>query len=189
MDDELSDTVNFRNTVSPQSRRVELTENFGPNTERCIDEGIVLDRSVSFSEQSAASGQSAASEMTATPLHRKDLKIRPNTANMLWFSGLRGAVAYACVRTFPDNLGHQKDFTMTTMAIVLVTVFLLGGTTELALTSLKINVGVDEEKFMKDSLREPVVSSAISNFGEKQKVLSTTFSCSALHLLTNCILR
>ena len=34
-----------------------------------------------------------------TPQARGDLKILPNVAHMLWFSGLRGAVAYACVKT------------------------------------------------------------------------------------------
>jgi NhaP-type Na+/H+ or K+/H+ antiporter len=34
-----------------------------------------------------------------TPFQRRDLKIQPHTAHVLWFSGLRGAVAYACVRT------------------------------------------------------------------------------------------
>jgi sodium/hydrogen exchanger 8 len=151
----------FQNDNSQHSRHPELSEGLDPNFRRYIDEGMVLDqRTKSFSEQSAAS------EITATPLRKKDLKIRSKTANMMWFTGLRGAVAYACVRTFPDTLGHQKDFTMTTMAIVLITVFLLGGTTEMTLNFLQINIGVDEETYMKKSLREPVVSSAITNFGE-----------------------
>jgi len=108
--------------------------------------------------------QSDLTEVTATPLRRKDLKIRPNVAGFMWFSGLRGAVSYACVRTFPDTLGHQKDFTMTTMAIVLITVFLLGGTTELALKIFKIDTGVDEQTYMRETLREPIVSSKIRNF-------------------------
>ncbi|KAL3912607.1 MAG: hypothetical protein SGILL_006815, partial [Bacillariaceae sp.] len=115
-------------------------------------------RAMSFSDQSVNTVD------TATPWERKDLKIRWNTVNMLWFSGLRGAVAYACVRTFPDNLGHQKDFAMTTMAVVLITVFLLGTTTELALSWFKIDVGVDEKKYMQAYVREPIVSNGITNF-------------------------
>jgi NhaP-type Na+/H+ or K+/H+ antiporter len=115
-------------------------------------------RTMSFTDQSVSTVD------TATPWERKDLKIRWNTANMLWFSGLRGAVAYACVRTFPNNLGHQKDFAMTTMAVVLITVFLLGSTTELALNWCKIDVGVDEKKYMQSYVREPIVSNAITNF-------------------------
>lgn len=41
---------------------------------------------------------SVLSSQTLTPVARKDLKIRNGTANMLWFSGLRGAVAYACAK-------------------------------------------------------------------------------------------
>ncbi|KAL3909690.1 MAG: hypothetical protein SGILL_007988, partial [Bacillariaceae sp.] len=115
-------------------------------------------RTMSFSDQSVNTVD------TATPWERKDLKIRWNTVNMMWFSGLRGAVAYACVRTFPDTLGHQKDFAMTTMAVVLITVFLLGSTTELALSWFKIDVGVDEKKYMQSYVREPIVSNAITTF-------------------------
>ena len=50
------------------------------------------------------------------------------------------------------------------MALVVITVFLLGGTTEIALSVLKINVGVDEETYIQESLREPVVSNAVTNF-------------------------
>jgi NhaP-type Na+/H+ or K+/H+ antiporter len=120
-------------------------------------------RTMSFSDQSINTVD------TATPWERKDLKIRWNTVNMLWFSGLRGAVAYACVRTFPDTLGHQKDFAMTTMAVVLITVFLLGSTTELALSWFNIDVGVDEKKYMQSYVREPIVSNGLTNF-ERQYI-------------------
>lgn len=89
-------------------------------------------------------------EGTRTPQSRQDLKIHWNTAHMLWFSGLRGAVAYACAKTFPNNLGNRTPFVITTMVIVLVTVFLLGGTTEIALDALDIDVDVDEEEYMKN---------------------------------------
>ncbi|KAL7581310.1 hypothetical protein ACA910_006074 [Epithemia clementina (nom. ined.)] len=79
----------------------------------------------------------------------EDLKIPPNTAHMVWFSGLRGAVAYACVRSFPNTFGHADEFTMTTMIVVLVSVFGLGSTTECMLNLLHIPMNVDE-----DSIRE-----------------------------------
>jgi NhaP-type Na+/H+ or K+/H+ antiporter len=45
--------------------------------------------------------QSDITELTATPLRRKDLKIRPNVAGFMWFSGLRGAVSVSlCVFLF-----------------------------------------------------------------------------------------
>lgn len=106
-------------------------------------------------------------EVTATPMTRKDLKIRANTCAMVWYSGLRGAVSYACVRSFPEESDYRLDFIMTTMALVLITVFLLGGTTELALSCLNINVGVDEDTYMRENLNEPVVSNAITNFEKR----------------------
>jgi NhaP-type Na+/H+ or K+/H+ antiporter len=78
----------------------------------------------------------------------RDLKIPAKTAHMLWFSGLRGAVAYACVRSFPDTFHHDDEFTVTTMVIVLITVFGLGSTTESALNFLNIEMNVDETKYM-----------------------------------------
>lgn len=119
--------------------------------------GVLGHRTQSFSDQSVAT------EVTATPWQSKDLKIRDNTTHMLWFCGLRGAVAYACVRTFPDDLGHRKDFAMTTMAIILITVFVLGLSTECALSWFNIDVGVDEKKYMQSYLREPIASNALIN--------------------------
>jgi NhaP-type Na+/H+ or K+/H+ antiporter len=91
---------------------------------------------------------------TLTPKVRQDLKIHSKTAHMLWFSGLRGAVAYACVRSFPDTFGHQREFIITTMVIVLVTVFALGGTTEMVLNHLEIESNVDEDGYMEDWHRQ-----------------------------------
>lgn len=91
---------------------------------------------------------------TLTPRVSRDLKIHNKTAHMLWFSGLRGAVAYACVRSFPDTFGNRNEFVMTTMVIVLVTVFALGGTTEVMLNRLQIESDIDEERYMADWHRE-----------------------------------
>lgn len=104
---------------------------------------------------------------TATPLTRKDLKIRANTCAMVWYSGLRGAVSYACSRSFPTDSAYKLDFIMTTMALVVITVFFLGGTTELALSFLNIDVGVDEDTYMRESLKEPLVSNKITNFEKR----------------------
>jgi hypothetical protein len=57
---------------------------------------------------------------------------------------------------------------MTTMAIVLITVYIMGGTTETALNKLKIPTGVDEDQYMAERLREPVVPNALRNFGENE---------------------
>jgi hypothetical protein len=68
--------------------------------------------------------------------------------------------------SFPNTFNHQKDFIMTTMAIVLITVYIMGGTTEAALNALKIPTGVDEDQYMAERLREPVIPNAVRNFGE-----------------------
>jgi len=86
--------------------------------------------------------------ISSTPCTRKDLKVRNNTAHMLWFSGLRGAVAYACAKTFPNVYGKRSDFVSTTTAIVFFTVFTFGCTTEWALKKLGIEMNCDEELYM-----------------------------------------
>ena len=68
--------------------------------------------------------------------------IPKNTQHMVWFSGLRGAVAYVCALIFPNENGHREDFIVTTMVIVLVTVFVMGGLTDPMLRYLGIPTGV-----------------------------------------------
>ena len=48
----------------------------------------------------------------------------------------------------PDTLGNQDTFTVATMAIVLITVFALGSTTETMLSYWDIQTGVDEDEYM-----------------------------------------
>jgi len=102
--------------------------------------------------------------LSLTNPFRKDLKIHMKTAHMLWFSGLRGAVAYACANMFPNTFGHRPQFIVVTMMIVLVTVFLLGGTTEMALRILKIDINVDEEKYMEANYNEPPIMGIFARF-------------------------
>ena len=110
--------------------------------------------------------------VTHTLEARKDQKIQVNTANMLWFSGLRGAVAYACVKSFPNTFGHQKEFMATTMANILITVFVFGGTTELVLKLLKIQVDVDEDNYIEKFLRADPLTGFIHNLGKSLLILS-----------------
>lgn len=100
---------------------------------------------------------------TLTLEARRDQTIQSSTANMLWFSGLRGAVAYACAKSFPDTFGHSQDFMATTMALVLITVFVFGGTTELVLKLLKIEVDVDEDSYMNTFLRDDPLTGFVHN--------------------------
>jgi len=119
------------------------------------------DRKCRHAQSSAGGGDHAAdaslavgrysSEDYAGDLGTHDLKMGPNTCHMLWFSGLRGAVAYACAKTFPNANGHQTAFCITTMVMVLITTFFFGGTTEIALDILNIDVGVDEEEYIRET--------------------------------------
>jgi len=68
---------------------------------------------------------------------------------MLWFAGLRGAVAFACASEFPDDNGNRKDMIATTMVIVLFTVFTMGTFTKPLLDCLKIERDIDIETFEK----------------------------------------
>lgn len=91
---------------------------------------------------------------SAQEVARNDTFIPRNTTHFLFLSGLRGAVSYGLVKTFPDDFGNKVTFEATTMLIVLITTFLFGGMTDYALTKLEIPVGVDEDVYMK-SLPQP----------------------------------
>jgi NhaP-type Na+/H+ or K+/H+ antiporter len=160
-DDSIEDNISkFRAVFSPVRRK---SSRQGPLLGNFRSE----DMNPQMEDNPISSFASFDTDVTATPITRKDLKIRPNTCAMVWFSGLRGAVSYACVRSFPDDSEYKLDFVMTTMALVLITVFFLGGTTELVLSTLGINVGVDEDTYMRESLKEPLVSNAITNFEKR----------------------
>ena len=67
----------------------------------------------------------------------------------LWFAGLRGAVAYACAREFPDVYGHRNEFIAATMVIVVITIVLMGGATEPLMDRLDIRMNVDNDEYMR----------------------------------------
>ena len=85
-----------------------------------------------------------------TPQRRLDKRISLNFMHMLTFAGLRGAVAYACARDFPNVYGNRDSFVTTTMAIVLFTVIIMGGATQSLMETLKIRTGVDEQEYMRN---------------------------------------
>lgn len=101
------------------------------------------------------------------PSVRRDQRIPASIALILWFSGLRGAVAYACAKMFPYSFGIREHFIWTTMAIVLVTVYLFGGTTELVLGWLKIDTGIDEESYIEARKHgEDEITGLVQNLGK-----------------------
>ncbi|CAJ1968367.1 unnamed protein product [Cylindrotheca closterium] len=84
-----------------------------------------------------------------TPVNKRDKLIPLKFMHFLWFAGLRGAVAYACARKFPDIYGHNAEFVAATMVIVVFTIVFMGGATELVMVKLKISVDVDEREYMR----------------------------------------
>lgn len=84
-----------------------------------------------------------------TPQRRLDKRISVNFMHMLTFAGLRGAVAYACARDFPNLYGRTDQFVAATMAIVLFTIIIMGGLTEPLMERLEIRTNVDEEEYMR----------------------------------------
>jgi len=93
------------------------------------------------------------SSSVKTSIHEKpyvpDLKISWTNCHMLWLAGLRGAVAYACSKNFPNANGNRQQFVITTITIVLVTVFIFGGLTEPALKYLNVPMYIDEDEYMR----------------------------------------
>ncbi|KAL9179696.1 hypothetical protein ACHAXT_008986 [Thalassiosira profunda] len=98
----------------------------------------------------------------------QDSRISLNKAHMLWFSGLRGAVSYALVKTFPNTTGHQTIFVVTTAMIVLLTTFVFGGTTDLMLRVLRIPMDVDEATYMQSVHRRKLLGERLHRFESVQ---------------------
>jgi len=124
--------------------------------ERVTDSLLALDDDASLgsiqSSGSMSSSQHSArkrQKTRSTPKRRKDRKIPPRFMHVLWFAGLRGAVAYACAKNFPNVYGHENDMVTSTMVIVLINVLVMGGFTDALLNCLQIRMGVDEKEYMK----------------------------------------
>ena len=58
--------------------------------------------------------------------------------HMVWFAGLRGAVAFACALDFPPESPHAPVFLSVTMVIVALSVFGMGGGTNAVLRRLRL---------------------------------------------------
>ena len=99
------------------------------------------------------------------PERRIDKRIPISFMHVLWFAGLRGAVAYSCARDFPNLYGHRDEFTACTMVIVFVTIVVMGGCTESLLDYLKITMNVDEMEYMKAWRRRRRLKGFYHEFG------------------------
>jgi NhaP-type Na+/H+ or K+/H+ antiporter len=67
---------------------------------------------------------------------RKSNPITRNQQHMIWYSGLRGAVAFALAKNFPGE--KQNEVLATTMIIILLSIFVMGGGTVAMLKKLDI---------------------------------------------------
>lgn len=63
-------------------------------------------------------------------------QITMNQQHMIWYSGLRGAVAFALSKSFPGE--KQNEVTATAMVIILLSIFCMGGGTVAMLNKLGI---------------------------------------------------
>ena len=116
--------------------------------------------------------RSSAFRKRTPPTRRRDLEIYPNMMHALWFAGMRGAVAYACVREFPNTYGHNDEFTAATMVIIFATIVLMGGAMEHFLNYLKIEMNVDEGEYMKEWHERRKLKGCFHRFGKSCDVLS-----------------
>jgi hypothetical protein len=100
-----------------------------------------------------------------TPAKRQDKHISTSLAHMIWFAGLRGAVAYACVRKFPNVSSHVDELTAATMSIVLVSIIFMGGTTSHLLQALGIATNVDEDAYMNEWRKQRALKGRFHELG------------------------
>jgi NhaP-type Na+/H+ or K+/H+ antiporter len=100
-----------------------------------------------------------------TPEKRLDKVIPFKFMHVLWFAGLRGAVAYACAKDFPDLYGNNDEIVAATMVIVLITIIIMGGFCEPLLNCLGIRMDVDDEEYMKEWHLRRSLKGAFHDFG------------------------
>jgi NhaP-type Na+/H+ or K+/H+ antiporter len=149
---------------------------FNLSLQKTVDDPLLLDMDddLSVGSESTASTTSSISSSgiwlrcrkRRTPTKRKDKKIPTSFMHVLWFAGLRGAVAYACAREFPNLFGHNDEFTAATMAIVLVTIIFMGGGIKPLLDYLKIRTNVDDKEYMKEWRTQRRLKGPFHDFGK-----------------------
>lgn len=101
-----------------------------------------------------------------TPDKRLDKVIPVKFMHVLWFAGLRGAVAYACARDFPNLYGNNDEIVAATMVIVLITIIIMGGFCEQLLSLLDIRMDVNDKAYMKEWRLRRSLKGAFHDFGK-----------------------
>lgn len=153
--------------LSYPAYEVEVNSSVGSGDKDTNDD-VVSVSSASTNEHSKNSPGREGRRKRVTPVKRKDKKISPEFAHFLWFAGLRGAIAYACARSFPGD--HVNEFVGTTVVIILFTVIIMGGGTQQVLGLLNIKTNVDEEVYMKEWRKRRELRGPIHDFGKFVKV-------------------
>lgn len=89
---------------------------------------------------------------------RPERRVPRNHLHMLWFSGLRGPVAFALAVQATNQLGRSSGNAIMTMTIVIVlfTVFVIGGWTTWALQRMDIQCGAERGPGSPHGTRLPV---------------------------------
>ena len=126
----------------------------------------------------SSSSWASTNRRRVVPERRIDKRIPFSFMHVLWFAGLRGAVAYSCARDFPNLYGHRDEFTACTMVIVFVTIVIMGGCTESFLDYLKIPMNVDEMEYMKAWRRRRRLKGFYHEFGTCDDRERTKMICS-----------
>ena len=107
-------------------------------------------------------------------------KVDFKTQFVIWFSGLRGAIAFALALDVDTE--NKNVIKTTTLAIVLITTFLIGGATLPILEALKI-VGGEESEAKAEALRErEAVTRSKMWFLRYDRKYYTPFLCKPDHL-------
>ena len=101
-----------------------------------------------------------------TPPKRQDKTIQTSFMHVLWFAGLRGAVAYACARDFPEVFGHNDEFIAATVVIVFATIIFMGGATEHLLRILEIELDVNVDEYMEEWKKQRQLRGPFHRFGK-----------------------
>jgi sodium/hydrogen exchanger 8 len=135
-----------------------------------ITDPLLEDDDVSTESNSSCSTHSSWSSnrrrKRKIPQRRMDKKIPVSFMHVMWFTGLRGAVAYSCARDFPNLFGHNAEFTACTMAIVFVTIVVMGGCTDPLLEMMQIPINVDEKQYMQAWRRRRRLKGFYHDFGK-----------------------
>jgi len=86
---------------------------------------------------------------------------------VIWFSGLRGAIAFALVLLLPA-IPHKNMLVSATLVIVVVTTFLIGGSTKYVLSALNIKMGdiISTEEKIEEKLKRKRPSQRGSFYGK-----------------------